>query len=153
MMKERCLLLSPVTGTVAGPSRSRCSTEQFSLDPQGMLMGQHVIGWTGYRSEKGLVLGQRGGEEPPSSIRQQGLFDAPRPSCSLCSRPSHLHQHEAAGAQPSSWPHAPGGERRPSPPRLNSPLAVTACCPSLWEHAATSDSRWRPRGLRRLPPP
>ena len=42
-----------------------CSMVQFSLDLEGMLMGQHVVGWMGYRSEKGLVLGQRGGEEPP----------------------------------------------------------------------------------------
>lgn len=41
--------------------------ERFSLDLQGMVPGQHVVGWMGYRSEKGLVLGQRGGEEPPKT--------------------------------------------------------------------------------------
>lgn len=43
--------------------------------------------------------------------------------------------------EPSSWPRVEGGERRPSPPCLNSRLAVTgpACCPPLWEHPATSE--------------
>lgn len=32
-----------------------CSMVQFSLDLEGMLMGQHVVGWMGYRFEKELV--------------------------------------------------------------------------------------------------
>lgn len=66
---------------------------QFSLDLEGMLMGWHVIGWMGYRSEKGLALGQRRGEKPP---RTWGLFDATCPSCSLCSRPTYLYHEEVA---------------------------------------------------------
>jgi len=57
-------------GLTGGRASSRakqvplCSTVQFSLDLAGMLKGQHVAG---YQSEKGLVLGQRGGEESPKN--------------------------------------------------------------------------------------